>query len=408
MIEALVALMVMSFGMVALVGLMGNLRRSGDLAKQRSEAMRLAQAETASLRSFSVVRASASQAASGVKDYDNDIVTLDARSLTPENSNSTFQLYRDVTPLVKDKTEPQAQTVSVKVAWKDRSGASETLTLATVISRTDPSFGGALGVTPPTNSIRVPDGRNAAIPVAAKDLGNKSSAFRPSSGSPTVWVFNNITGVITGKCSIDIGTAVSSLTPGDVDTCKNNTVGYLVGGTIRFSDTRRQEDIAPAAPAGTALPLSVYLSLAPSEFTVRDADGAVTLAPGGAYPITPNHECFSDAPVSSPSTQTLVNYNCIVYPNTQSPRNWWGQVLLGGLNLGTDDSHVKVCRYSADYNGNARIDNEEHPATYRGVSYSLVRQNFLVIRGSLSCPTASIDTSAGIFVDYTTYQLQPG
>src|SRR5205814_684705 len=56
LIEALVALMVMSFGMVALVGLMGNLRRSSDVAKQRREAMRLGQAEWGALRSFSVLK----------------------------------------------------------------------------------------------------------------------------------------------------------------------------------------------------------------------------------------------------------------------------------------------------------------------------------------------------------------
>lgn len=47
LVEALVALLVMSFGMVALVGILSNLRRSEDLARQRGEAQRIAQAEIA-------------------------------------------------------------------------------------------------------------------------------------------------------------------------------------------------------------------------------------------------------------------------------------------------------------------------------------------------------------------------
>ena len=118
-----------------------------------------------------------------------------------------------------------------------------------------------------------------------------------------------------------------------------------------------------------------------------------------------------------------MNYYCIVYPNTQTPRNWWGRVLLDGLVLGTSASQYKVCRYSGDYNGNGytyvtvndpdypeylnKIDNEEHPAAYERVSYSLAQQNFLVVRGDVSCPTRPANPSAGIFTDASTYQIQP-
>lgn len=402
LIEALVALMVMSFGMVALVGLMSNLRHGADIAKQRGEAMRIAQAEQARLRAFSVLQRQADDPADAVQFV--DVVTADADPRRPANSNATFTVSRDVTPFIKDGTEPQAQTVTVKVSWNDRSGREESLTLDSVVARTDPRFAGALSITPPADGIRMPDGRHPAIPVAAKDLGGRS-VYRPGSAGSTVWVFNNRTGVIVGKCSIPVATAVSSLTASDVESCNNNTVGYLVSGTIRFSNTSPAN---PAAPEATALPLSVYLNLTPSQFTIKDASNQDVLAPGGAYPISPSYECFSDAPTGTGSTQPFVNYSCIVYPNTQAPPNWWGQVLLSGLDLGTGEAQSKVCRYSADYNGNTRIDNEEHPAAYRGVSYSLARQNFLVVRGNVPCPTAlPPNPSAGIFIDYSTVQLQP-
>jgi Tfp pilus assembly protein PilV len=410
-IEAMVALLVMSFGMVALVGLLGNLRLSGDVAKQRSEAMRIAQNELETLRSFTVL--TKADGDSTTLDYDKTIVTpSDAISVPAENSNTTFLLSRQVTPLISDQPEPRARTVSVSVSWTDRSGSPQTVTLHTIISRTDPLLSAALGVTPPTNGIRTPDGRNPVIPVGAKDLGTGISAYRPSAGSTTVWVFNNVTGVITGVCAIDATQPVSALTASSVDGCKNNTVGYLVAGTVRFSATSPAN---PSAPEAVAQPLSVSVSLRASEF--KDAKG--DLLSGADYPITPPYQCFSDAPSSPTPQQTFVNYSCIVYPNTQSPRNWWGQVLLNGLDLGTTASKFRVCRYSADYNGNGytyapatdgsfKIDNEEHPEVYRGVSYSLARQNFLVVRGDVSCPTAPApDPTHGIFVDYSTAQIQP-
>jgi len=81
-------------------------------------------------------------------------------------------------------------------------------------------------------------------------------------------------------------------------------------------------------------------------------------------------------------------------------------------------SLFKVCRYSADYNGNGytywvnpdttkepafKIDNEEHPETYRAVSHSLARQNFLIVRGDVSCPSRAHATD--LFIDYATHEM---
>jgi hypothetical protein len=210
------------------------------------------------------------------------------------------------------------------------------------------------------------------------------------------------------------------LTPSSVESCKNNGFGYLVSGVINFSSTSPANPTKPES-AAQPIPLSVYLSLSPSQFKARDTNKVLVLVPGGEYPVSPSYECFSDAPSSVVSTQTFVNYNCIVYPNNQTPKNWWGQVLLSGLNIGTTASQFRVCRYHADYNGNGytykvldaaegifQIDNEEHPNIYRGVTYSLAKQNFLVVRGDVTCPTApAVDFANGVFVDYSTRQIQP-
>ncbi|MFG6461157.1 prepilin-type N-terminal cleavage/methylation domain-containing protein [Roseateles sp. DXS20W] len=424
LIEALVALVIMSFGMVALVGLLSNLRYGGDVAKQRSEAMNLAQTELEKLRSYAVLKRATGTT---VQDYETDLLgAVQPTTSTGENSNTTFTLTRTVKPLLRGVTlasgdvEPQAlraQTVSVRVDWRDRSGTPQSVTMNTIISRADPVFTLAVGVTPPSNGVRLAGNRHPAIPPRAQDLGNGSSAFRPPNGGTAVWVFNNLTGVITGKCEIGETTTLSASA---VDSCKNNTVGYLISGSIRFSNADTPD---PARPEATALPypLTAYLNLTPSQFKVRDSEGAYSLAPGGDYRESPNHVCFSDAPEPGLTTRTAVNYYCIVFPNTQTPRNWWGQLLLTGLDLGTSATQHKVCRYSADYNGNGytyvpatredeldKIDNEEHPATYQRVTYSLARQNFLVVRGDVSCPTAPApDPANGIFLNYSTVQIQP-
>jgi len=402
LIEALVALVVMSFGMVALVGLLSNLRYSGDIAKQRSEAMRLAQRDLETLRSFSVLEKPA-DAKADVRDYEKDIASPpEASSFNLTNGNTTFVLKREVTPLVKDKTEPQARTVRVTVAWKDRGNIEQKLFLDTVISRTDPVFSLALGVTPPANGIRQPDKRNPVIPPTAKDLGNGSSAFQPGGKGTAVWVFNNVTAVIT-VCEVGAETTLSTVDSSSFESCKNDTIGYLVSGVIRFSKLDAPDPSAPEADA-LPYPLSAYLNLTPSQF--KNKAGTALLPGGNDYP-SPGYQCFSDAPLSMTADQKLVNYYCIVFPNSQ--RNWWGQVLLKGLDTGTDAGQYKVCRYSADYNGNTKIDNEEHPESYSAVSYSLARQNFLVMPGkaTATCPLLPADVSASRFLDYSTYQIQP-
>lgn len=423
LIEALVALMVMSFGMVALVGLMSNLRRSGDLGKQRSEAMRMAQAELARLRSFSVIQQPAGAAAT-ILDYETDLVRLDERTETPDDGNTSYGVKREVLPFIEDSAEPQAKTVQVVVAWKDRATKSDQtevqkVELNTVIARVDPAFAGAISFTPPPGGIRQPADRHPAIPTAAKDLGDKTSAYRPSSLSSTAWVFNNITGVITGICSIEPATPVSALTAEDVEACRNNTVGYLLSGTIRFSNT---DPANPTTPEATAIPLDLAIVAGTYQTPRLDADGRPVKDSSGNVIIDtltatpPTYQCFDNSPSTSPSTQGFVNYDCIVYPDTGSPRTWSGKVTLAGFSTGTTASTHRVCRYSADYNGNGSayvtntnsVDNYEHPAVYVKVTSSLTRQNFLVIPGDRTCPTApAVNPTAGVFVDFSTAQLQP-
>lgn len=419
MIEAIVALLVMSFGMLALVGLMSNLRRGSDLAKQRSEAMRIARAEIASLRAYSELAARPGTPASAVL-YSQITNETTPRTVTPADSNTSYEVQRQVTDL-QATTGAQARSVRIAVTWTDRAGDPQFVNLDTVIAAVDPVFSAAVGLTRPVGPVTQPGGRHPAIPPGAKKLNNDISAFRPSSLGSTVWVFNNLSGVITGKCSIPAGTPVSTLTEVDVDSCKNNTVGYLLSGNIRFSNT---DPANPRVPEAMAIPLgldlvsgSYVLPRLLNGAPVRDSNGNLVLDSFTATLPTRPTECFNDSPGSAPSTQPFVTYHCIVYPDSATPRPVWsGKLVLTGFSTGTTAADYRVCRYSADYNGNggpytadlAGLENEEHPAVYAKVARSLARQNFLVVRGDRNCPTApAVDFNAGVFANYSTVQLQP-
>ncbi|MBL8277890.1 MAG: prepilin-type N-terminal cleavage/methylation domain-containing protein [Pelomonas sp.] len=422
LIEALVALLVMSFGMLALVGLMSNLRFGADLAKQRSEAMRLARAEISLARDYSELERGAATPV-GATVYAELDSFKQPKLIQPRDSNTTYTIDRTVTDLAAGG---DGKSVRVSVSWTDRTDTTQWVRLDTVIAKVDPVFSAAVGFTPQGGALTPVAGRNPVIPEGAKQLDKNNSAFRPSALGSTVWVFNNFSGAIVGKCSVPAGTPVSTLTSADVASCNNNTVGLLLSGTVRFSNTNPAN---PALPEAMAIPLGIDFTSGSYDLPqldangkpIRNAQGVIQTDTYSASPPTPtggnapNFECFNDSPTSSPSSQPFVNYYCIIYQST-TPLTWSGKVVLTGFSTGTNSTDYRVCRYSADYNESGDmytadkrlLDNAEHPAVYGKVSASLARQNFLVVRGDRSCPTAAaVNPAGGVFADYSTVQLQP-
>lgn len=423
LIEALVALLVMSFGMLALVGLMSNLRFGADLAKQRSEAMRIGRAQIAAVRDYAeLTRTATTPATSSV--YDEIASFPQVVTVTPPDSNTTYNVNQTVDVL---PTGGDGLLVRVAVTWTDRTNNQQTVNLDTVVAKVDPVFSAALAFTPQGGALTPGAGRHPVIPPDAKQLDKNHSAFRPSSLGSTVWVFNNLTGAIVGKCSIPAGTPVSALTAADVASCNNNTNGLLLSGTVRFSNTNPAN---PAVPEAMAIPLGIgfdggtyRLPRWANGAPVRNAQGVIQTDSFSATPPTPTggngsapyYDCFNDSPANSPSAQPFVNYYCVVYQTTPGVA-WSGKLVLNGFSVGTNATDYRVCRYSADYNGSGdmytadlrRLDNTEHPEVYGVVTTSLARQNFLVVRGDRSCPTApAVDPANGVFADYSTIQLQP-
>ena len=351
LIEALVALAVMAFGLLGVVGMQATLRFNADVSKQRSEAVRIAQLQVENLRSFGALAGTAGW------DYAEINTVPTAAATTPVGfANTTFNLTTTVSdPLA---TDPQFKTVSVTVDWLDRQtatgGAQQSVKFTTAIAAVAPELGATLSLPGDRAAPQRPRGRHPTIPPGAVDLGDGKSRFTPP-GAPTgtTWTFVNATGQITQVC-----------TP----TCAA-IKAWLLSGYIVFA-TGAAPTPAEAETPGDPKPLTHDISVQVV---------ATTTPPPASSPV-----CFGAA------TTLNVNYFCLV-PTNDSPTTWSGRSLLNIVDLSTSASSVsgllsdtstsnfKVCRYTPELTHTPTGGNAAHPLDYISVGTSLVNQNFLVV-----------------------------
>ncbi|HET9820586.1 MAG TPA: prepilin-type N-terminal cleavage/methylation domain-containing protein [Burkholderiaceae bacterium] len=279
LIEALVALLVLSFGMLAIAGFQVTLTGSSDLAKQRTEATRLAQQKMESLRAFGQVDSD-----SGTPhkvNYTDDVVS----STTPETvtTNATYSRTWTVTPSASN-TE---KTINVQVAWTDRLGQPQSVQLLSVISKFDPQDIGTLATGPGGTSKRRPKNRNINIPYPAVTLsGGTQSAFTPPPGGIT-YVFDNASGNIVQSCT---GLAALPAVPITAVTKLGSTVTVTaVGHKFRVNNQVTIAGVLNAAFNGgpftvtavnTSLGTFSYTSATPSVDTSSSGGTATIVAAG--------------------------------------------------------------------------------------------------------------------------------
>lgn len=246
LIEALIALLVMSFGMLALAGMQMTMTRSSDVAKQRSEAVRLAQLKIEELRSFDGVTA-------GTFTYGTNVVgsTAPHETICPTcaapldaTTNTTFTRSWTVTRSdgVTAATATDAQKwINVLVTWTDRTNQAQQVRLQSVIARNDPIALKGFVAGQARAKVRYPKNRHVNIPYPAVSLRGGLSSFKPPPGADN-FVFDNDTGKVLGSCSdaaiadsITNGTTIS-FTGTPTSGCTAGA-GYLLSGYVRFKTT---------------------------------------------------------------------------------------------------------------------------------------------------------------------------
>ncbi len=212
LIEAMVGFLVLSLGLLGALRLQSWLRLNGDIARQRTEAVQLAQQDVEQMRAFANATAF------------NSITHQ--RSET-SGSRTTFALARTVS------TNGALKNGLVAVSWQDRSGAAQSVQLHAAIAGLAPVYSAAL--TLPAQDTTLAPRRD--LPVGAKYLAHGRSVFKPTARSSVAWVVNDASGEVVAQCIVPSSLAAQAITEADLTQC-NNVVGRLMHGYIRFADDR--------------------------------------------------------------------------------------------------------------------------------------------------------------------------
>lgn len=345
-LEALIALLVMSFGILALAGMQLMLSHSADIAKQRSEATRLAQERMELIRSYDGV-------STGTMPWNN--LPGAAQTVT---TNAAFT----VTPTMGGSSGDPLRPVSVAVSWTDRTGAAQSVVLTSVVAKTEPEDIGFLTNPLPLNQpLRRVKDRNINIPIPALDLGGGQSATQ---FSPTMAiVYSNTSGNVVQWCTLP---SITNATAADVSAaiagsrCTSVT-GYIVAGYINRSPNQGSSGITNAEFSSA---FGINLS-------------SVNRNTDGSYPITCQ---FSDARNQNDSTAIIGDYKyylCVVPLN--APFTW-----AGTIRVSSTAANILVCRYQ--YGEPGLDNNERNIQPYVAVNKSIDEQNYLITRAD-TCPT---------------------
>lgn len=415
LVEALVALAVLAFGILGVVGVQVSLRLNGDVSRQRAEAVRIAQERIESQRAFTALGATGTGYA--------DIGDVVGDPVFGDSGNTTYTVDQTVTDAqAADPAEPRLRSLVVDVRWTDRAGATQAVRLSTGIAGVAPGLAGSLGVPADRSALRLPGGRNPTLPPGAVDQHDGTSLFTPpgQGATPTTtWVFDNITGLITRICNPE---------------CTSQT-RLPLSGFVRFAPGLPVP--APPAPAPTLAEQQSALEqqaespdVVPSAWQGLQVEVSNSiLTASGTSAANAAGSCFTGLlPVTGPP-YAAVEYYCAVPTTVSTPLRWSGRstldVAASPALIATSVSAVsaaeyRVCRYTpqrdpigtvpqhGDFPTNGNVD---HPRDYVNVTAPLTDQNFLVIpagdgTGEFACPADYLNPSLP-FVNSNTWQHQP-
>ena len=379
LIETLVALVVMGFGLLSIAGMQLHLSRNADIAKQRTEATRLAQERIETLRSFTGIDTGTinwNGLASG-----SEIIT--PATYLSDTANATNVSYTRTWTLTGTTTQSM-RPAFVAVNWVDRAGEAQTVTLATVISKTKPSDSGYLNFPLPQNTtLKRPLNRNINVPVPALNLGGGKSALKLSAN--LTLIFSDVSGGVVQKCTgntdvtaVNYAQGAGNGSMGGLD-CASFTA-FILAGYVSGSLTTNAVSGNPNAPIPNDIP-TMPTGINTSGITGWDDSGGKTIS--CVYRVASDQVSpFAEIP-------SFHYYLCVI-PVTASGANstWGGTVRLGGV---LTTSTNKVCRFEYAASSFAS-PNMRNVQPYISVSDSLDNQNYYIDSSGTTCDTL---TSAG-------------
>ena len=394
LIEVLVSLIVVAFGMLALASMQLSLSRNADVAKQRSEAVRLAQEKMECLRAFTQITTSATTSATrncmgalrAIYAWD-DLATVSSDPLNPlasSYSNTTYARSWTIGGLTSDPL----RSVTVTLAWTDRAGDAQTYVLNSVISQSNPDNAGELGFPLPQNTnLKRPKNRSLNIPVAALSLGGGQSVYQLNSSLAVV--FNDDSGYVVQRCSATVTPAnyATLVTNGQ---CTNFNA-YIVAGYIS-GDGSWTSAVANTQPSG----------INTSSVTGWDSSNSQTIS--CSYSPTTQVVDQNSAASSPVQVAGVYRYYLCVIPVTAGG-TWSGTIRLAGMNANNSGNSNRdkwrVCRFEFPASPLFPNSNERNVQPYTSVATSLDSQNYYVANGV--CPSSSITYFNGPSAQTTNY-----
>lgn len=363
-IEALVSLVIMGFGILAMAGMQAGLSRNADDAKQRTEAIRLAQEKIEFFRSFTGIDSTV------VGQGTTSATALNWNALAGSADSITTNAVYTRTWTIGGSASDSLRGLTVNVAWADRTGAAQAVSLSSVLSKTNPADSGFLGFPLPLNTnLKRPKDRNLDIPIPAINLGNGESAVKFGTEGKYV-VFNNISGDVVKICTpvLNGATASSAVIAAitSTDTSIRNCTeinGYIVAGYVS-----RDSSVSDADWNAVKNGLGIDYSL-----VTRNAAGAQGIS------------CQFGAAVNQNTGAFILGYQyylCVVplaTPNNNGPYTWSGTVRIAGPALwnGTGNKYF-VCRYEYTATNSLTDANQRNVQPYQAVNKSIDQQNYVI------------------------------
>jgi Tfp pilus assembly protein PilV len=340
LIEVLVAFLVISLSLVGAQRVQSMLRLHADVARERGEAVQLAQKAMEQLRSGSEGPSAA-----------GDKYTL--QSTTGERNALGLQ------------------SRFVQAQWSDRTGDTHHVKLASATAGGAAVYEAALALAPQQGPLRRAFPQQPAGPSHHKALGDGRSVHKPREHGTLALVFDAGTGHLLQSCRVDAHRRTQDLGVDDLHECTAFR-GSLLSGHLRFAN-------AASALDGEPLPLRLGIvfsspSSGPAQCeaepmkTVRVTRGEHTRTEAVPLQATPR-ELGATALVDLGERFTA--FTCVIVD-----ARWSGQLVFEpqGWALGDTARDHRVCRIG------------QPQAPYRDASGALRQQNFLVTRGDRPCP----------------------
>ncbi|BAL25519.1 hypothetical protein [Azoarcus sp. KH32C] len=403
LLEALLAVVILGFGLLAVAKLQVTIGDALSTGRDRVQALLLAEEEMDRLRSFDLI-----DNAAGSPDYAlhlgyNQVAAQSVSALSSTDyPNYVTSFSRAVSvstnPVTFNSQVPDFKLTTVDLSWSDKKGTAQTFSLPSVIAKHDPSDAAWLIACQTDEDIRcgtkdkikTPYNRNLRIPYPAKDLGGGKSAFAPPGFGSKRIVFDNDTGTIQYLCNDADGVisndVVANLTNGAYTDCQSLN-GYLISGFITAG-------VSPRTPPDF---LNIGTTADLTDTTTINGQTSISMLPSITAPAS-LVQCFDDSETATKQYASTISYVCIVTPNDSdgnpdTPSVWSGTLgidLTGtGVAIGTGSSDVKVCRFGASGTSDGTTtSNRAHHSNYVDVTETLENQNFILIQGNRNCDSS--------------------